>query len=70
MGQIKATVISSILELASKVGFSVALSRMIGYVGIWYASPLGWVIGLAMSAGYFYFGKWKQRALEADAKAA
>ena len=70
MGQIRATVISSILELASKVGFSVVLSRMIGYVGIWYASPLGWVIGLAMSAGYFYFGKWKQRALEADAKAA
>lgn len=70
MGQIRATVISSILELASKVGFSVVLSRMIGYVGIWYASPLGWVIGLAMSEGYFYFGKWKKRALEADAKAA
>lgn len=70
MGLIRPTVISSILELASKIGFSVGLSRFMGPTGIWLASPLGWVIGLAMSAGYFYFGKWKQRALEADAKAA
>lgn len=70
MGLIRPTVISGILELASKVGFSIVLSRIFGSVGIWYANPLGWVIGLAMSAGYYYFGNWKQRALEADARAA
>lgn len=66
MGLIKPTVVSSILELASKIGFSVGLSRFMGPTGIWLASPLGWVIGLAMSAGYFYFGKWKQKALAAE----
>lgn len=66
MGMIKITVISSILELASKIGFSVGLSSFMGPMGIWLASPLGWVIGLAMSAGYFYFGKWKQKALAAE----
>lgn len=70
MGLVKPTVISSILELASKIGFSVVLSRFFGPIGIWFASPLGWVIGLVQSAGYFYFGKWKEKALAADARTA
>jgi len=67
MGLIKITVVSSIVELASKIGFSVGLSRFMGPKGIWLASPLGWVIGLAVSAGYFYFGNWKQKALDSEA---
>lgn len=70
MGLVKPTVVSSILELASKIGFSVVLSRFFGPIGIWFASPLGWVIGLVQSAGYFYFGKWKEKALAADARTA
>lgn len=66
MGLIKPTVISGMMELVAKVGFSVVLSQMFGPIGIWFASPLGWVIGLAQSGGYFYFGKWKQKALAAD----
>jgi len=70
MGLIKPTVISGMMELAAKVGFSVVLSQFFGPIGIWFASPLGWVIGLAQSGGYFYFGKWKQKALAADMRAA
>lgn len=66
MGLVKPALASGMLELASKVGFSIVLSGMIGPNGVWLASPLGWVIGLCMSAGYFYFGKWKQKALAAE----
>lgn len=69
MGLIRPTVISGMLELVSKVGFSIALSAIYGTMGIWFASPLGWIIGLVMSAGYYYFSHWKERALQADAAA-
>lgn len=70
MGHIKPTVVSSLLELCAKIGLSFLLSHFFGYIGIWFAAPIGWVIGLIPSAGYYYFGNWKQKALEADAKAA
>ena len=70
MGHIKPTVVSSLLELCAKIGLSFLLSHLFGYVGIWFAAPIGWVIGIIPSAGYYYFGNWKRKALEADAEAA
>lgn len=70
IGCIKPTVISSLLELCSKIGLSFLLSYLAGYIGIWFAAPVGWVIGLIPSAGYYHFGKWKAQALEADSAAA
>jgi len=68
MGRIKPTVISSLLELCAKIGLSFLLSHFFGYVGIWLAAPIGWVIGIIPSAGYYYFSGWKQKCIEADAK--
>ena len=68
MGRIKPTVISSLLELCAKIGLSFLLSHFFGYVGIWLAAPIGWVIGIIPSAGYYYFSGWKQKSIEADAK--
>ena len=48
----KVTLISSIVELASKIGISVLLPLAIGYVGIWLAAPIGWVLGLVPSLLY------------------
>ncbi len=69
MGHIKPTVISSLLELMSKIGLSFALSSLFGYVGIWLAAPIGWVIGLIPSAVHYHFSNWKTKAIEADNKA-
>ena len=66
MGFIKPTVVSSLLELCSKIGLSFALSALFGYVGIWLAAPIGWVIGLIPSAGYYHFSGWKKKLLEAE----
>lgn len=66
MGRIKPTVISGLLELASKIGLSFALSALFGYVGIWLATPIGWVIGLIPSAGYYHFSGWKKKLTEAE----
>ena len=39
------------------------LSGEIGYVGIWWAIPLGWVMGLLMAYGYYLTGSWKNKVV-------
>lgn len=61
MGKIFITTISSFVELFSKIGFSVFLPMIFGsYVGIWYAAPLGWILGIIPNAIYYYSGKWER----------
>lgn len=52
VGAVKVTLVSSIVELVSKIAFSLLLPRFLGYVGIWMAAPIGWVLGLIVSMGY------------------
>lgn len=52
MGIIKVTLASSVVELASKIGFSICLPIFMGYTGIWLAAPIGWVLGLIPPAAY------------------
>ena len=70
IGHIKPTFISSIVELISKMVFSITLSRFIGPTGIWLASPLGWVLGCIPGLWHYFFSGWKRKAIEADEKAA
>lgn len=66
MGIVGPTLVSSAAELISKVVFSLILSAAFGYIGAWLASPLGWVVGLTISVGYYHFGNWRQRVLAAE----
>lgn len=61
MGRIAPTVVSSVLELACKIGFSFLLSHFFGYIGIWFAAPLGWVIGLIPGIFIWHFTPWEKR---------
>jgi len=63
MGKIRPTIISSIIELGAKIGFSIILSAIMGYVGIWLAAPIGWVLGIIPGAIYFLNGSWKDETL-------
>lgn len=52
IGAVKVTLVSSIVELVSKIGISLALPMVMGYTGIWLAAPIGWVLGLIPSIIY------------------
>lgn len=56
IGAVKITLVSSIVELVIKIGVSVLLPLAIGYVGIWLAAPIGWVLGLIPSL--FFLFRW------------
>lgn len=52
MGLIPITLISSAVELVSKIGFSLLLPLFLDYIGIWLAAPIGWVLGIIPSVIY------------------
>lgn len=59
VGRIPITTVSSVVELGSKIGFSLLLPVLMGsFVGIWYAAPLGWILGIVPLAVYYYSGRW------------
>ena len=62
MGFIKPTVISSFVELLSKIGLSILLSSLFGPIGIWYSAPIGWVLGLIPGTAYYFFSGWRKKA--------
>lgn len=62
MGEIMIPLISGIIELAVKVGLSIMLAGLFGYVGIWYAGPIGWVLGMLPALIWLHSGKWKNHA--------
>ena len=49
MGKVKATLVSSVVELTVKIGGSLILPVWMGYTGIWLSAPVGWVLGMAPS---------------------
>lgn len=49
MGKVKATLVSSVVELTVKIGGSLILPIWMGYTGIWLSAPIGWVLGMIPS---------------------
>lgn len=66
IGLVVPILISAMTELVCKIGLSLMLSRLYGPVGIWFASPVGWVVGLGVSAAFYYLSGWKKKALASD----
>lgn len=62
IGDIGVTLVSSFVELGAKILLSIFLSRSFGYIGIWFAAPIGWVLGLIPSVIRFHSGGWKHLA--------
>ncbi len=60
VGAIPPVIISGFVELAAKILLSIGLSRIWGATGIWFAEPIGWVLGIIPVAAYYYSGRWKK----------
>lgn len=70
IGHIKPTFYSSVVEMVTKIAVSGIASMFIGPTGIWLASPIGWVLGCIPGLWHYFFSGWKEKAIEADLKAA
>ena len=66
MGEVKVPFVSSLCELIAKVGGALLFSFMFGYVGIWFAAPIGWVLGLIPSAVWYHTGRWEKKSPQSN----
>ncbi|MEI0476481.1 MATE family efflux transporter [Brachyspira pulli] len=46
--------ISGITEIVIKIGGSLLLSIPFGYIGVWFANPVGWALGILPTCIYFH----------------
>ncbi|MFW5944224.1 MAG: MATE family efflux transporter [Bacteroidota bacterium] len=56
--------ITTILSLwAIRIPGAYLLSQRFGEIGIWWAIPIGWFMGLMMSYAYYLTGRWKRKVV-------
>lgn len=61
-GNINCYMISTSSDLVVRVLFSFVLTTLLSsYLGIFYAFPIGWVIGTAVSLGYYFRSTWRMK---------
>lgn len=70
MGKINISMVSSVVELCSKIGLSLLLPIWIGTTGIWFAAPIGYILGIIPLLIYYYSGRWKKLLTAPAAKPA
>ncbi len=58
-GAMKDFMFATFSDLILRVALSFILASIIGYSGIWWSFPLGWIIGTALSVYFYYKGTWK-----------
>ena len=62
VSDVRPTVIMSFAEIVSRGIFPFALSSWCGYYGIWWATPIGWVLSMLIGFVRYRSGKWKGKA--------
>nr|WP_297248369.1 hypothetical protein [uncultured Brachyspira sp.] len=54
IGKALIPLISGITEIIIKIGGSLLLSIPFGYIGVWFANPVGWALGIIPTCIYFH----------------
>ena len=49
------------IDIVVRVGAAFILSRSFGYTGVWWASPIAWMVSLTIGVTIFLRGKWETK---------
>ena len=52
--------ITTFTDLILRVVLAFIFSKEWGYIGIWFAWPIGWIVSASMSALFYWKGVWKK----------
>lgn len=55
-----------IVEITVRLISSIILSSLIGYVGIWWATPIGWAVASILGIWRYRSGYWQKKAMVND----
>lgn len=59
-GLMKEFMAATFTDLILRVGLAIALSKVLGAVGVWCAWPIGWSISMVMSVCFYRRGPWEK----------
>lgn len=59
-GDARAFMAATLVDLILRTALSFLLTPSLGYYGVWIAWPIGWAAGMALSAWFYFHGRWKQ----------
>ena len=59
-GAAGAFMVSTFSDLILRVALAYILPVWFGHLGVWYAWPIGWVLGTLVSVWFYRRGKWKE----------
>ena len=59
-GLMKEFMVATFTDLILRVGLAIALSKVLGAVGVWCAWPIGWSIAMVMSVRFYRRGPWEK----------
>ena len=59
-GSAKEFMATTFSDLVLRVGLAYILPLVMGYLGIWWAWPIGWLLGALLSLFFYRRGKWKE----------
>lgn len=59
-GLMKEFMVATFTDLILRVGLAIALSKVLGAVGVWCAWPIGWSISMVMSVIFYRRGPWEK----------
>lgn len=61
-GDVKVTILMGASEVVTRIGFAFLFSRLFGYYGLWWVSPVTWICAALVGGVRYCSGKWEEKA--------
>jgi len=62
VGDVTFTLMMGVSEIVTRVGFSFLFPALVGYIGLWFVSPITWVVAMIVGLARYYSKAWVKKA--------
>ncbi len=61
-GDVLFTLLMGVSEIITRIGLALLLPGIVGYIGLWFVSPITWVVAAMVGLGRYYSNTWLKKA--------
>lgn len=62
VGDVTFTLMMGVSEIVTRVAFSFLFPALVGYIGLWFVSPITWVVAMIVGLARYYSKAWVKKA--------
>lgn len=62
VGDVTFTLMMGVSEIVTRVSFSFLFPALVGYIGLWFVSPITWVVAMIVGLARYYSKAWVKKA--------